>query len=150
MAVNRIVFELSNGNKFHIKRYDAFLSLKILGEVQKRFLVPIAGIMEANDEKNTPEVRLEAIMKAIEKVSTSLDGESLVHLAKTVLNENYISVSIDGDAPQMLNEGILNLAVDGAFDLVSLIVEVMRVNYQELFTRSRSLIGRAQADMAIH
>ena len=36
----RVEFVLDNGNKFYIRRYDAFLSLRILGEVQKRFLAP--------------------------------------------------------------------------------------------------------------
>lgn len=150
MATGRQEFVLENGNKFYIKRYDAFLSLRILGEVQKKFLTPIAALMEANDVNSPSETRLENILKAVEKASISLDGESLVALTRTVLNSQFISVSIDGDQPQMLDEGALNLATDGIYDVIALIVEVLRVNYSELFTRSRNLIGQAQEGMAIH
>ena len=36
MARERNEIKLDNGNTFYIRRYDVFLSLKILGEVQKR------------------------------------------------------------------------------------------------------------------
>lgn len=148
MPSGREEFVLENGSKFYIKRYDAFLALRILGEVQKKFLVPLAGLMEAGDESNPN--RLENILKAIEKVSLNLDGDSLVALTKTVLNGNFISVSIDGDAPQMLDEGALNLATDSLFDVVALVIEVIRINYQDLFTRSKTLIGMVQPEVAIH
>ena len=142
-------FVLENGNKFHIRRYDAFLSLKILGEVQKKFLMPIAALMEAAQSSGN-EMDMEKILNAVEKVSMNLDGDSLVALCKTVLNSNFISVSIDGEPAQMLDEGSLNLATDSIFDVVSLIIKVLEVNYKELFTRSRNLIGQAQVNMAIH
>lgn len=150
MAAAREEFVLDNGNKFYIRRYDPFLSLKILGEVQKKFLMPIAALMEAaQGGENTAD--MEKILGAVEKVSANLDGDSLVALCKTVLNGNFISVSIDGDAAIMLDEGALNLATDNIFDVVSLIVKVLEVNYKELFMRSRTLIGQAQQPAtAIH
>lgn len=150
MAGSREEFTLENGNKFYIRRYDAFLSLKILGEVQKKFLTPLAGLMGMDDEKVPADQRLEGIMKAVERISVNLDGDSLVALCKTVLNGNFISVSIDGDAPMQLDEGNLNLATNSIYDVISLLVEVLRVNYQELFTRSRTLIGQVQPGTAIH
>jgi tail assembly chaperone len=146
MAPTRHEFKLDNGNKFYIRRYDAFLSLKILGEVQKRFLGPLAAIMEARDATTDSD----QFTKAVDQISKGLDGDSLVALAKTVLNSDYISVVIDDDDPKRLDEGSLNLATDGIFDVVSVIFEVLRYNYSELFTRGRTLIGRAQDDMAIH
>lgn len=141
MPSKREEFKLPNGNTFYIARYDAFLSLKILGEVQKKFLTPLASLMEAADDKTPDNIKLESIMKAVERISVSLDGDSLVALCRTVLNGQFISCSIDGDQPAMLDEGLLNLATDNVFDVVSLVVEVLRVNYQELFMRSRNLIG---------
>jgi len=144
MAPSRHEFKLDNGNKFYIRRYDAFLSLKILGEVQKRFLTALSAIMEAKD---TP-TDSDQFTKAVEQLSRSLDGDALVDLAKKVLNPEYISVVIDDDDPKRLDEGSLNLATDGIFDVVAVIFEVLRYNYSELFTRGRTLIGRAQEDMA--
>lgn len=145
MAPARHQFKLENGNTFYIRRYDAFLSLKILGEVQKRFLVPLSAIMEAKEADNS-----ESLTKAVEQISKSLDGDLLVDLAKKVLNSEFISVAIDGNDPSKLDEGQLNMATDGIFDVVSLIVEVLRYNYADLFTKGRTLYGQAQDSMALH
>ena len=146
MAPSRHEFQLDNGNKFFIRRYDAFLSLKILGEVQKRFLAPFTAIMEAREQKDNTE----AFASAVERISKSLDGDSLVDLAKRVLNPEYISVIIDNQQPEKLEEATLNRATDNVFDVVSLIIEVLRFNYTELFTRGKALIGAVQVDTAIH
>jgi hypothetical protein len=146
MAPSRHEFQLDNGNKFFIRRYDAFLSLKILGEVQKRFLAPFTAIMEAREQKDNTE----AFSSAVERISKSLDGDSLVDLAKRVLNPEYISVIIENQQPEKLEESALNRATDNVFDVVSLIIEVLRYNYTELFTRGKTLIGVVQADTVVH
>jgi hypothetical protein len=120
--------------------------LKILGEVQKRFLAPFTAIMEAREQKDNTE----AFASAVERISKSLDGDSLVDLAKRVLNPEYISVIIDNQQPEKLEEATLNRATDNVFDVVSLIIEVLRFNYTELFTRGKALIGAVQVDTAIH
>ena len=143
-------FELDNGNKFYIRRYDPFLALEILGEVQRKFLPPLAALMEARDDTNaTPEVKMEAMMKGIEMVSRTLDGKSLIGLAKIVLNQNYVAVSIHADPPIQLDEGALNRACDDVFDVIKLLVEVLRYNYEKLFTHGRDLIGLEQPPRVI-
>lgn len=148
MAATRHEFTLDNGNKFYIRRYDAFLSLKILGEVQKKFLVAFSSLMEANDKTQPPEVQERNLNKAIDTLSKSLDGDSLVGLVKLVLNGEFVSVVIDNGTPDKLDEGMLNRATDSLFDVVSLVFEVLKVNYSELFTRGRNLIGEAQLGTA--
>ena len=149
MAGNRHEFELDNGNKFYIRRYDPFLSLEVLGEVQRKFLPPLAALMEARDDTNTSEDKIENAMKAVEMISRTLDGKSLIALVKTVLNKDYISVSIQADPPIQLDEGSLNRACDDVFDTIKLVIEVLRYNYEKLFTQGRSLIGMDQRPPAI-
>lgn len=148
MAVvgKRYEFELDNGNKFYIRRYEPFLSLEVLGEVQKKFLPPLAAMLEANDPNSSAEVRMDQATKAIESVSKSLDGKSLIALVKIVLNPAYISVSITADPPVPLDEGALNRSVDDVFDVIKILIEVLRYNYEKLFTQGRSLIGQDQQD----
>jgi Phage tail assembly chaperone protein, TAC len=146
----RSEFQLENGNKFYIRRYDAFLSLRILGEVQKKFLSPLASFMEAQDKSLGEEVQMRNMFDALEKISRSLDGESLVDLTKKVLNPEYISVSYQGEPAEQLNEGMLNRVTDSVYDVILLVIEVLKVNYSELFTRGRTLIGTAQGATAIH
>lgn len=136
-----------NGSRFFVRRYDPFLSLQILGEVQKKFLPPLASLLEANDPNQDQEERVKAAMFAIEKVSTTLDGQSLVNLVKLVLNQDYISVSIDNAEPRKLDEGALNLACDDIADIIDLVIQVMRFNYERLFTQGRTLIGAASPQL---
>jgi hypothetical protein len=147
MAPSRHEFVLPNGNKFYIRRYDAYLSLKILGEVQKKFLSPMASLMEANDTQQDTDARLRIVFEMIEKISLNLDGDILVELAKKILNPDYISVAIEGEQVEKLNEGLLNRAIDGIADLIGLVIETLKVNYVELFTRGKALIGQAQSGM---
>ena len=140
----RVEFVLDNGNKFYIRRYDAFLSLRILGEVQKRFLAPLAAVMESRGNANGSDG--ESI--AIERLSKSLDGESLVDLAKKVLNPDFVSVMIDDDPPERIDEGLLNRATDNVYDVVAVVYKVLEVNYRELFTRGKTLIGEVTSNTA--
>jgi len=137
-----------NGNTFYLRRYDPFLSLQILGEVQKKFLPPLASLLEANDAGQEETARISAAMDAVEKVSKTLDGNSLVSLVKLVLNQDYISVSIDGAEPRRLDEGALNLSCEDVADVISLVVEMMRYNYERLFTQGRTLIGQGAPQAA--
>lgn len=143
-------FKLENGNVFYIRRYDVFLALKILGDVQKKFLAPFARFMDANDRTIPQEIRDANIQNAIKQISDNFDGDSLIEMAKKVLNPEFVSVSIESGPPQKLDDGTLNLAVDSVFDVMSVVFEVLKVNYEELFTRGRNLIGKAQSEAAIH
>jgi len=145
VAAGRHEFELDNGNRFYIRRYEPFLSLEILGEVQKKFLPPMAQLLEANDETQAENVRMESAMRAIENVSKTLDGKSLINLVKTVLNKDYVSVSIGNQPPVQLDEGMLNQACDDVLDCIKLVVEVLRFNYEKLFTQGRTLIGQERS-----
>lgn len=150
MAQTRHEFSLDNGNKFYIRKYDAFLSLRVLGEVQKKFLVALTSLMEAQDANLSEEAKERNLFKAIDSISKSLDGDSIVSLVKQVLNPEFISVSIEGEPPDKLDEGMLNRATDSLFDVVSIVFEVLKVNYTELFTRGKILIGSAQPQEVIH
>ena len=140
----RFEFELDNGNKFYIRRFDPFLSLEILGEVQKKFLPPLAALLEANDTNQDDGARIDSAMKAVEMISANLDGKSLIILVKAVLNREYVSVSIQADPPVQLDEAALNRSTDDVFDVIKLVVEVLRYNYEKLFTQGRTLIGLDQ------
>lgn len=150
MANGRHEFKLDNGNVFYIRRFDAFLSLRVLGEVQKKFLVAFTSLMEANDKSIGQEAQERNLFKAIDNVSKSLDGDSIVSLVKQVLNPEFISVVVEGEPPEKLDEGMLNRATESLYDVIALVFEVLKVNYEELFTRGRTLIGAETQSTAIH
>ena len=145
MPRERAQFKIANGNVFFIRRYDAFLSLRILGEVQKKFLVAFTSLMEARDEAAGQEAQERNLFKAIDNVSKSLDGDSMVALVKLVLNPEFVSVKVPNEDPEKLDEGMLNRTTDSLFDVVSLVVAVLKENYTELFTQGKTLIGKASS-----
>jgi hypothetical protein len=133
-----------NGSTYYIRKYDAFLAIKILGDLQKQFLGPMVILMEASDENASPEAKMKFVADGIEKISHTLDGDTLVALAKRVLNPDFISVSIGSEPTEKLTENILNRATDSnVADVVTIIAEVLKVNFTEVFTRGRTLIGLA-------
>ena len=103
--------------------------------------------MEAQDATLSEEAKERNLFKAIDLVSKSLDGDLIVGLVKQVLNPEFVSVSIEGEPPEKLDEGMLNRATDNLFDVISIVFEVLKVNYTELFTRGRTLIG---AETIVH
>src|SRR3954453_10082981 len=145
---SRHEFKLENGTCFYIRRYDVFLAMKILGDVQKKFMTPFALFIESNDQKLSQEIRDRNLMSAIQQFSLNIDGDSLIQIAKTVLNSEYISVSVGGNPAEKLTENVLNMATESIVDVVALVLEVLKVNYEDLFTRGKTLIGQATAPVA--
>jgi hypothetical protein len=121
-----------------------------LGEVQKKFLVALSSLMEAKDDTLEEEEKDRKLFRAIDTISKSLDGDSIVALVKLVLNPEFVSVVIEGEPPEKLDEGMLNRSTDSLFDVVSLVFEVLKINYSELFTRGKTLIGVEQSSTAVH
>jgi hypothetical protein len=145
MAVTRYEFVLDNGNKFLIRRYDAFLSLKILGEIQKRFLAPFVQMIENRDQ---PANGVDHFGDAVDKLSRNLDGDLLVDLVKKVCHPEFVTVVVEGHEPEKFDEGMLNLAINDVSDVIALVVEVLKYNYTDLFTKGRTLFGQARESMA--
>jgi len=147
----RFKFTLDNGNNFYIRRYDPFLGLKILGDVQKKFLGPFAMLIDiANDQTLNDETRKNKLIEALQTVSMQLDGDSLISLAKTVLNPEYISVEVGNGPADKLDEAMLNRSVDGVFDVIQLVWQVLRYNYEQIFTQGRNLTGMGLGQKAVH
>lgn len=144
---NRHLVTLPNGNKFYIRRYDAFLSLRILGDIQKRFLAPFIQLMETRGEQSNGE---DHFGQAADKLSRNLEGDALIDVVRKVLHPDFVTVVIEDGEPEKLDEGLLNLAINDISDVIALVVEVLKYNYTDLFTRGRTLIGQAQENMAIH
>src|SRR4051812_32181445 len=120
-------FKLNNST-FYIRKYEAFLAIKILGDLQKQFLGPMALFFDNANMSS------EAIAEGIGKVSRQMDGDTLVALAKKVLNPDFVSVAIGNDTPEKLTENMLNRSIDSVADVIELIKEVLVVNFAEIFT----------------
>jgi hypothetical protein len=136
-------FEIEIGeNTYHVRKYEPFLSLEILGELQKHFLAPLTSALEAKDSKNEAEA-MGVVSDSLEKLSRNLDGKTLVALAKMVLLPDYVAVSIGDKEAQKLTPGALNMAVADVGELIELFIAVVRHNYESVFTSWAGRIGSA-------
>ena len=142
MAVSsRKQFKLNDSATFYIRKYEPFLSLEILGDLQTKFLSPMAALLEGNDSNSNEDVKMKHIFDGIERLSKTLDGKSLVQLSKMVLNGDYISVEINNEPAERLTENLVNRSIENVGELFELILEVLKLNYTEVFTLAMSRIG---------
>jgi hypothetical protein len=146
MASTRKEFHLNDRATFWIRRYEPFLALEILGDLQTKFLGPLVMFLEGNDASNDDETRMKSVVDGIEKLSKTLNGKELVTLSKTLLNGEYISISLDNEPPEKLTENLLNRAIDDVGEMVELIIEVIKENYAKVFTQGLARIGKGTSN----
>jgi hypothetical protein len=140
-------FHLNDHATFFIRKYEPFLALEILGELQTKFLAPLAAFMESADDNVTSDAKSKYILDGIERLSKNLTGKELVHMAKMLLNGEYISVTIDNEPPDKLSEHLLNRAVEDVSELAELVIEVIKENFANVFTRGQTLIGKGRSNI---
>jgi ABC-type transporter Mla MlaB component len=128
---------------YYVRKFEPFLALKILGDLQRRFLGPMASFLEAQQGE---EMNFSLLVQGISKVSASMDGDTLVQLAKRVLDSDYISVMIDNEPAEKLTENILNRSVDNVGEVIELIAFVLKENYENVFILVRTHIGLGRAN----
>ena len=145
-AAARHEFKLNGTATFYIRKMEPFLALHVLGELQKKFLGPLATLFEGVPTVDGQEMEMKSIIEGLEKISEKLDGATLVQFAKMLLNGDYISVVIAGEPAVKLDEGLLNRATDNIGEVIELMVEVIKENYIGVFTLARNRIGQARGN----
>lgn len=129
-------------NDFFIRRYEPFLALEILGDLQKQFAGPMLSMVDGKAGGSAEENQM-ALMAAFAKLSGSLDGKTLRALAERLLNPDYVSVSIAGAEPRKLDASAVMLSLNGASDIMQLCWAVVTHNYSEVLARLASPTGPA-------
>jgi hypothetical protein len=137
VAITRKEFTIGR-SVYYVRKYEPFLALKILGDLQRRFLGPMATFMESRPDE---EMNIGLMIKGIGSISASLDGDTLVNIAKRVLDPEYISVAIEGEPAEKLTDNMLNRAVDSVADVIELLAYVLKENYENVFTLATTHIG---------
>jgi hypothetical protein len=148
LAATRKEYHLNARATFWIMKYEPFLSVEILGDLQVKFLGPLAAFMESGDSDASPQEKSKYIMEGIDKLSKNLTGADLVSLSRLVLNGDYISVSVDNEPAEKLTDNMLNRAIDDVSEMIELVLEVVKVNYQNVFTLGLARIGRGTLNTA--
>ncbi|ABI62470.1 phage tail assembly chaperone [Granulibacter bethesdensis] len=120
---------------YHIKRFDPFRALRILGSLQGVLLAPFAALMDTARGE-------EAIMQGLRDLSRGLDGEALEKLARLLLDPDCIAVGDDPATARRLSHAMAGSVFSDVSEAIELCMEVVRINYAGFFERGRTLIGQ--------
>lgn len=140
-GISKHEFKLGD-NTFYIRRYEPFLGLEILGDLQKQFAAPMLGLLNGKSG-GSEEENAAAFSAALARLSESIDGKTLSGLAKRLLQEEYIAVSIDNAPERKLNLSAINMSLTTTGDVLALCWEVITFNFAEVLQRIASPTGPA-------
>ncbi len=133
MAVRTLEVRIGE-NEYFIRRYDAFLAVEILGDLQKQFAGPLLGMMDGK-QSASPEEANASMMSAFSKLSGTIDGRTLKSLAERLINPEFVGVSIEGAPVRKLDKTAVNLCLETAADVLQLCWEIVKFNYAEVIAR---------------
>lgn len=132
-------------HEFHIRKFEPFVALKVMGDLQRKFLTPFLAALNAKDKLAGGSADGEFVA-ALDKLSASLDGEQAVALVKTLVSFKHIGVQFPNETlPMALNETRLAQSITSVEDLIQLAVEVVKHNYEGFFERAKNHIGNLLA-----
>jgi hypothetical protein len=139
---------------FHIRKYEPFRALKILGDLQKRFIAPFLSVLDGK-EAGTEAAVTAGVMAGVERVLRDMDGDQLVAVAIKLLDvdeqglrrSDYVSVTAPGEETRKLDASAITTLLPDVADLIELCVAVAMTNFRGVFTRAASLFGAAQAPL---
>lgn len=131
--------------KVYIRRFEPLKGLRILTDLQKKFLGPLLTAIEMR-ASNIGMAHPDA-SKALATLSASLDSASLDQILKLLVDPEYVTLEYGNDRQDKANESTMNMAFEeqGPEAIIQLALEVFKANFQGFWNRAASLIGSAQA-----
>jgi len=138
-----------NSHRFYIRRMDPFTALGVLADLQRTILSPIlrgASGKELGDKTKVTE----ALVSGLEEISSSLGRDQTLALARMLLDPEFISVEIRLDngtysPAEKLRDAAVMVTLRGASDMLTLCVEVVKVNYADFLEPLAPLISKARS-----
>lgn len=136
------VTQWTQGNyTFAIRRFNPFLAMRVLGELQRLLVPAIGGALDgASDDMNDVVAMGGAVGGALLKMAEVVDGEKMEKSVRLLLDGNYISVSESGKKDySRLDDGTIAAVFTGRpFDLLALCGKIFAVNFMD-FSKSSSV-----------
>lgn len=138
------------GNTFYIRRYQPFLALEILGDLQQQFAAPLLSMVDGKPG-GTQEENSAALMSALGKLSKNVDGKTLRLMAQRLIDpenqgragSDYIAIAIGDDDPKKMTFDDTVRAEMTVADILQLCWEIITYNYAEVLARFASPTGPA-------
>lgn len=132
---------------FSIRRFNPFLAMRVLGELQKLLVPAIGGALNNADEEMDDVAALGgAVGGALMKLAEVVDGDKMEKAARLLLDGQYIAVSETGKKDfQRLDDGTVAAVFTGRpFDLLALCGKIFAVNFMDFSTSSSVPTGVRQ------
>lgn len=125
---------------FSIRRYNPFLAMRVLGELQKLLVPALGGALESSENATDIAALGGAVGGAVAKIAEVVDGDKMEKAVRILLDGNYVSVSEAGKKNfQRLDEGTVAAVFTGRpFDMIALCGKVFEVNFLD-FSKSSSV-----------
>jgi len=141
-----------SGTTFWLDRIQPEPGLKIFGNLQAKFFPTLANGLDVLTILKSPGTTEDKIatatamaLPAFGQLSSSLTGDELVALCKSMFVEETITFQKEGSSPQKLTPLMWNTAFAGPFDMIELAVEVIDWNFSPFLTRFATLFGNLAA-----
>lgn len=129
---------------FSIRPFEAFKSMRVLGELQKVIGPAIGGAVKGAAGDGVPVS--EAISSALTQIAQTVDGDTLEKAVRLLLDADYVAVKKQGGSYVRLDEGALNEVFEGRpFDMLVLCGKIFEVNYLDFSKLSSVPAGFRQA-----
>ena len=134
MFKNNVKTAVVNDKTFYITPFSAFAALPILGDLQKQILPALGALIKENDGDDID------YQAAAQSIAVALGGDSLMAWSKRLINEDTVSVELDGDAKK-LTQLMANQVFADPFEIIEVMIEVILVNFKDPLMRSLSRFG---------
>lgn len=125
-------------NVFYIRRFDPFLGLEILGDLQNQFGAPMAAAFAESKEGWS-----QIMFGGLAKMSATLDGKTMRLMAERLIDPEYVSVSIAGGEAEKLTRAAMPRAFETTGEMVDVCFASVNYNFQDFIERLSSLISQA-------
>lgn len=129
--------------KFYIKTLPPLVALKLVGDLQKRIIGPAAKLI-ASFNAQGDNLSDDALAGGIRQLSEALDGDTFLWAFKQLVQADYVSIQLEAGEIEKLTENAISRFELPLDVLVSLAIEVAKVNFSGFFRSVGNLIGTAR------
>lgn len=141
--MSRILTVTIGQSEFAIRRFDPFMALRLLGDLQRDILPALGNLMQGvlgSDDEAGAETGL---ADAVRELSGKLDGNALETWANRLLDPEFVTVIING-RDSKLTKDMRAMAFDDAGQIIELMVHIIRHNFADFFLRWAGRFGSVQ------
>lgn len=137
---------------FYIRPMDPFKALDLLGDLQKAFLPAIGAAFGkggiGNGKKDVTMADLLSkeidLQSALMHLSGAINGTNLKNTLQRILNSEYVSYSISGEAKRFDTAAQTAIFQGNLSGMFALAWKVLQVNYADFFTMLPIPSGQAE------